>query len=624
MPSRFVAFLVALCAATAFAQDRLPPAPLPAAPPVPVVFERPVTPDQPAAQRRLQGETEQVARRLGTMIRFLAYHRLEQGEEQKLLADATKTLSGLSKNDMEAVIAHLEASVKAPDETTSNAEAKQAYAKHREVVKNLKALLLKYDTIKTLDQAAERLERGARDQNELRLQAQSLAQQMKDGRPKGRGVVVSAPTEQADAQGDLTRDLESLFKQLDKLPPFLTAEQKERLAASRAGDKGRKIIQAETMAVAHLARNEVQAAVMHQQTAVDELLALAHALRAKRDKLEVLKEARAKLDKAAQAQDKLTEETAAAPPRPTRGVSQQEQTIRHARDMAQKEGRLEFDAKEARDLVKELAKDAAETVKKAEDEIKKAQDELNKTNASTDPAKAPQEKAAEDLKAARDKLDDLIAKEEKKKSDPLEAVKDAIAKVDQLIKDETKNREKTEATKGIQPEKLPAISKEQKDIAKKTDDLKNSPLPEKSEAKDALAKAEKAMDKAAKALDDKKGMDAVKNQDQAVKDLQAAKKALEDQAKEIEKRRDEIAKLEDAKKKLDELAKKQDMVADKAAEADKAAKDNKADAKKEADELTRDQKPLKPEAKEIGDMVKDQVPEAGKKIDQAGEKNDAA
>src|SRR5262245_27567999 len=191
MSSRFVALcgsaaLVAAACGSARAQQGPPALPTTPAPPV---FERPVGPEQPAAQRRLQGETEQVARRLGTMIRFLAYHRLEQGEEQKPLADAAKTLGTLSTNDMEAVIAHLEASIKAPDEGTSNAEAKKAYDKHRDVVKNLKGLLLKYDTINTLDQAAERLERGARDQLELGLEALTLAQQLRDGRVRGRGIV---------------------------------------------------------------------------------------------------------------------------------------------------------------------------------------------------------------------------------------------------------------------------------------------------------------------------------------------------------------------------------------------------------------------------------------------------
>src|SRR5437763_11104076 len=125
MSSRFVALCGAaalvLACGTAPAQVSGPP-PLPTTP-APAEFERAVAPEQPAAQRRLQGETEQVARRLGTMIRFLAYHRLDQGEEQKLLGDAAKTLGTLSKNDMEAAIAPLEDPIKAPDEGRPNARA---------------------------------------------------------------------------------------------------------------------------------------------------------------------------------------------------------------------------------------------------------------------------------------------------------------------------------------------------------------------------------------------------------------------------------------------------------------------------------------------------------------------
>ena len=450
---------------------------------LPVQADPAVRPDQPEAQRRLQGETEQVARRLGSMLRFLSYHRLDQGEEQKLLTDATKTLSGLSKNEMEAVIGHLEASIKAPDEATASAEAKAAYTKHRDVVKNLKSLLLKYDTIKTLDQAAERLARASKDQHELRLTAESLAQRMRDGRVRGQGGIATSP-EQADTQGDLTRDLEALFKQLEKLPPFLTAEQKARLAASDAQAKGKKINQGQTLAGRHLTQNEPNAAAPHQQKAADLLMELSHLLRAKKDKLETLKEAKAKLDKVLAEQEKVKEETAAPPPR-TQRTSAIDSALRHARDMAQKQARVEFDAKEARDLVKDVAKEPAETVKKAETEMKKAQDALNEATRNNEQAEQPQAKAAEELKAARDQLAEMIAKEEKKKTDPLEAVKDAIEKVEKLIKDETKNREKTEATKGTQPEKLPALAKEQKDIAKDTNELKNSPLPDKPEVKDA-------------------------------------------------------------------------------------------------------------------------------------------
>src|SRR5262249_41171009 len=161
-------------------------------------------------------------------------------------------------------------------------------------------------------------------------------------------------------------------------------------------------------------QEEPNAAAPHQQKAAEQLLELAHTLRSARDRLETLKEARARVEKTMQEQNKLAEETAAPPPRTPRS-SPFDSMTRHARDMAQKQARLEFDAKEARDLVKDLAKEAAETVKKAEDQMRKAEDELTKAQNSTENAKQPQEKAADELKAARDKLDEMIAKEEKKR-----------------------------------------------------------------------------------------------------------------------------------------------------------------------------------------------------------------
>ena len=257
-------------------------------------------PDQPEAQRRLQGETEQVARRLGTMLRFLAYHRLDQGEEQKLLDDAAKTLGGLSKNEMEAVIAHLEAAIKAPDDKTATDEAKKAYDRHRDVVKNLKSLLLKYDTIKTLDQAAERLERGRpRPERTPARRHRLWPSRCATAGPAAAGLVTTA-TEQADNQGDLNRDLEGLFKQLEKLPPFLTAEQKERLAASKANEKGKKIQDGQTLAGrapdARTSRRPPPRTSRRRPSCCSNWPTPCGATK---DKLETLKEARAKVDKAA-------------------------------------------------------------------------------------------------------------------------------------------------------------------------------------------------------------------------------------------------------------------------------------------------------------------------------------
>ena len=223
------------------------PAPCPARPrrplpttPAPAV--RPAGhPDQPAAQRRLQGETEQVARRLGTMIRFLAYHRLEPGRR----AEAPRR----RRQDARRADQERDGSGHRPpgslDQGPGRGDRRTPRPRRRTTStatwsRTSRALLLKYDTIKTLDQAAERLERGARDQNEQRLEALALAQQLRDRPdPRPRRPPPTA-TEQADTQGDLTRDLESLFKQLEKLPPFLTPSKRNASPPARRRRRARR------------------------------------------------------------------------------------------------------------------------------------------------------------------------------------------------------------------------------------------------------------------------------------------------------------------------------------------------------------------------------------------------
>ena len=329
------------------------------------------------------------------------------------------------------------------------------------MIKDLKALLLKYDTIKTLDQAADRLDARARDQNELRIEAMALSEETKSGRGRGRGAV-TPNEEQADNQGDLNRDLQALFQQLDKLPPFLSPEQKQRLADSKANVRGKQIQDVQTLAARLLGQNEPSRRGDQSGEGRGETARIGRLVALPRDRLETLKEAacqdrqgRTGAGKSSPRKRLLLRPRDAA--RPVRRF--EDQAARHARDMAQKEARVEFDAKQAHELIKDIAKEAADKVKEAENSLQQAQDELNNNRRASDTARDRQEKAIDELKSARDKLDDLIAKEEKKKSDPLEAVKDAIAKVDKLIKDETKNREKTEATKGTQTEKMPALPK---------------------------------------------------------------------------------------------------------------------------------------------------------------------
>ena len=101
------------------------------------------------------------------------------------------------------------------------------------------------------------------------------------------------------------------------------------------------------------------------------------------------------------------------------------------------------------------------------------------------------------LQEAKDALDKQIEKAEQQKADPLAAVKKAAEMVEKLIQEQKLAKDMTE--KENSPEKLKPAATLQKDVAKKTDEVKNLPLPESKDLKEAL---DKASDSTKKAADD--------------------------------------------------------------------------------------------------------------------------
>src|SRR5688572_21874364 len=126
-------------------------------------------------QKRVQAETDHTVRRINTMLRALSFHRLDTAEENRVLEEMAVSLAGLSKEQMSEVLRRLEAAAKSSDEAKSRAETEEAYAKHREVLVALGRLLARYDAVRSLDQAAERIEKLAMEELEIHLQATQLA-----------------------------------------------------------------------------------------------------------------------------------------------------------------------------------------------------------------------------------------------------------------------------------------------------------------------------------------------------------------------------------------------------------------------------------------------------------------
>lgn len=563
-------------------------------------------------QKRVLAEVEQTARRIATTLRVMTYQKLDPGTEQKLLDEVATTLRGLSQDQIKAVLAHLDAAAKAPDDSVASAEQREAYQKHRQILSSLHGLLTRLDAVKSLDEAAARLDRMARDEHTLHLRALASASTRGRGQQPQRSnrPVVDEREEMGDAQGDLRTDMTGLIKQLAGLRPSLNPEQKDRLDRADVFGKGGRLVADMELSAQTVSAGNFKDTAERQLRTAKELQTLAAALRTPRDRISALKEARDKVEKAVRAEEELAAETAKGPDKERRPDRFREDPARvQARQLADKQSRVEFDTREVRKALEEVAKEAAAKLSPAEAEMKKAQEELRKQ--AFEAAEKPEEKAADRLREARDELDKQIAAAEREKADPLAAAKKAAELVDKLLAEQKRVREMTKNERD--PDNLKPAADAQKDVAKATEEVRNLPLPESQPLKEALAKA---ADQTKQAADDLAVPDkaaARPKQDEAVKALEVAKKALEDKAKEIEKRREDIAKLDEAKKKLDELARQEKKLSD-AAKAD----DPKTDA------LAKKQAELTPPTKDVGNQVKDVAPDAAKKIDQAGEKMDAA
>src|SRR5262249_44627533 len=119
------------------------------------------------AQKVLQNKLDTMARRAGSTIDAMVYQRPSPSAEQKMLEEVADSLKGLSESQIRQVLEHLDAAIKAPDEATSTKEQREAYQKHRQIISQLRGMVIKLDVVENLDEAAARLDRAAARQLDL-------------------------------------------------------------------------------------------------------------------------------------------------------------------------------------------------------------------------------------------------------------------------------------------------------------------------------------------------------------------------------------------------------------------------------------------------------------------------
>src|SRR5262249_28767469 len=258
------------------------------------------TTSQQDKQKQVQADTERTVRRMNTMIRLLTYNQLDKESESKVLDEVAQTLAGLSREQMTDILARLEVASRARDETKSQKELETAYVRHREVITILKSMLAKYDAIKNLDQAGERLENAAKEQLEIHLKTSQAVQERKNTveqlftTPKAKAEAAAKIRNQADDQKDLRQDVANLLKQVQELRDALPADQKERLAKMEAALQAKAVLNemakaAELLESRKESADKANEALDLQRKAAADLQELARELRGPKDRLQALR-----------------------------------------------------------------------------------------------------------------------------------------------------------------------------------------------------------------------------------------------------------------------------------------------------------------------------------------------
>src|SRR5262249_27059158 len=184
-------------------------------------------------------------------------------------------------------------------------------------------------------------------------------------------------------------------------------------------------------------------AVKLQWEVAGDLALLARELRAAKDKLSALKEAKDRIDRAIADQKALTEKTEDPKQDATKKV-----------ELPTQQGRLQHETRDVSNLLKQQGNDLADRLTLAQNAMDLARTDLQ--SAKFDRAAESQKAATETLEKVRDDLDKQIAAAEKDKSDPLAALKNLSEQVDRLIADQKDAKDNAAAAQTAnRPDQLP-------------------------------------------------------------------------------------------------------------------------------------------------------------------------
>jgi len=343
--------------------------------------------EQKEKQKQIQAETDRLIHRIETMILVLEYNRLDKTAEKRMLDEVGKVLSELSQEQMSALVSALEKAGKAAGADERLSELRKAQGYHDEIVLGLKGVLARLDAVKDLNQAADRLEKQARDEAEQCMTLLQIAAEFENRAIATRRTTLTFRIDRlASEVGFLRKDFTELRKQVVDLQSKLPAEQKDRVVKFDQKVRTDRVVETfdEVMRYARVPSPAIWKKATEAQWALSgQLQDLARMLRATPDREAVLRDARQRLVKAIEEQQKLRGDVITPPkleggdvvkdlpgarvPDPTRrgevilrarvdradrrGEAPEDPALVLSREQSSRQGMLEFDTRGTRTLL---------------------------------------------------------------------------------------------------------------------------------------------------------------------------------------------------------------------------------------------------------------------------------
>lgn len=521
-------------------------------------------------QAAVRAETDRVTRRLEVMVGILRYYKLGSSEDHGLMRDAANELSKLSRAEMQAVLDHLEKAAKGSGDSATQTD--QAYSRHLEVVRKLREISIRYEAIRSLEMAADRLEKSAREQSRLQAAIAGEAARAEAAKASLKDTV-GRISDRIDQQRDLNVEVAMLINMAADLEKRLDPERRERLRKGLTEAKNRNLTTAMSQLPERFGavgnpgeRADKLRPVLEQSSQVRQtMLAVAKTWRGDAPRADRAAELKARVEEAL---EKTREERAE--------LKKPADEARKA-EIARETAELAAEVRSIEEMVDRRNPDVDQPLRQAANELNEAAAKA----IHADPAQAemPLAKAEEALAKAAQALKKAEDQAAKMNQEPVKRAEEKLRAAENLVQ---KQREVEQATRAVN-DKSPTDANE--GLAAREENLAKQAMSEagakpESAADMALAEAAKELQKAALELQKPaaKQVDAAKaalpREEQARKSLE---KAVAEARKDLEKARLEAMRADKADLATTTLERAAAMQNEVAKQIEKAAEEDRKD-----------------------------------------------